>query len=128
MAYPYQGRDLRMPTGKIRPPHRKKRRYELGREPTLTVIGQKRIKHIRVRGGNEKVRLRADQYVNVIDPETGKAQKVKIIKFVENPADRNLSRMNVITKGTIVETEIGKVKITSRPGQDGTLNGVLIKE
>ncbi|MFH1511592.1 MAG: 30S ribosomal protein S8e, partial [Candidatus Woesearchaeota archaeon] len=33
---------------------------------------------------------------------------------------------NIITKGTIVDTDKGKVRITSRPGQDGTLNGVLV--
>jgi len=126
MAYPYQGRDRRLPTGRLHPPHRKKRRYELGREPTLTKIGERRIKHIRVRGGNEKVRLKADMYVNVYDPSEGKVKKAKILKFVENPADRNLSRMNIITKGAIVETELGKVKITSRPGQDGVLNGILL--
>ena len=29
--------------------------------------------------------------------------------------------------GAVVETEIGKVKITSRPGQKGIVNGVLIE-
>jgi len=126
MAYPYQGRDLKLPTGRLHPRHRKKRKYELGREPTLTKLGERRIKHIRVRGGNEKIRLKEDLHVNVYDPSEGKVKKVKILKFVENPSDRNLSRMNIITKGAIVETELGKVKITSRPGQDGVLNGILL--
>ena len=75
-----------------------------------------------------KVRVYKTFYANVIDPETHKAQKVKIIKVVENPADRNLDRMGVITKGTIIETELGKAKVTSRAGQDGTVNAVLLKE
>ena len=32
-----------------------------------------------------------------------------------------------MTKGTIIETEKGKAKITSRPGQEGSINAVLVK-
>jgi small subunit ribosomal protein S8e len=32
-----------------------------------------------------------------------------------------------MTKGAVVETAKGKVKITSRPGQVGVLQGVLVK-
>jgi ribosomal protein S8E len=32
-----------------------------------------------------------------------------------------------MTKGTIVDTEIGKVRITNRPSQEGTINGILLK-
>ena len=34
---------------------------------------------------------------------------------------------NILTKGAFVETNLGKVKITSRPGQDGNMNGILIE-
>ena len=68
--------------------------------------------------------LTADQ-VNVCDKK-GKATKVEIINVVENPANPHLVRRNIITKGAIVETKLGKVRITSRPGQEAALNGVLI--
>ena len=42
--------------------------------------------------------------------------------------DGSYVRRNIITKGAIVKTEAGLVKITSRPGQDGTLNGILVEE
>ncbi len=62
-------------------------------------------------------------YVNV--SKEGKTEKVKIIRVIEsNNAD--LTRQSIITKGSIVETEKGKVKITSRPGQDGVLNGIFV--
>ena len=67
-------------------------------------------------------------YANVHDPKTGHTKKVKILAVVKNPADRNLDRMKVITKGTIIETELGTAKVTSRPGQDGTVNAVLIQQ
>ncbi|AAR39312.1 NEQ469 [Nanoarchaeum equitans Kin4-M] len=127
MAYPYQGRDNRLITGRIHPRARKKRKYELGREPTFTRVGERKIKKIRVRGGNIKIRLKRDMYVNVYDPTQGKTVKAKIVRFLDNPSNRNFARMGILTKGAIVETELGKVKITSRPGQDGVLNGVLIQ-
>jgi small subunit ribosomal protein S8e len=125
----YQGRDWRSETGRRLKPFRKKRKYEMGRHPTHTKLeDEMEIVPIRTKGGNVKVRVYKTCYANVIDPETNKAQKVKILKVIENPADRNLDRMGVITKGTIIETELGKAKITSRPGQDGTVNAVLLKE
>ena len=45
---------------------------------------------------------------------------------IENKANPNYVRRNIITKGAIVETSAGKAKVTSRPGQDGVINGVLI--
>ena len=37
-----------------------------------------------------------------------------------------LVRRNIITKGSIVETKLGKAKVTCRPGQEGSVNGVLL--
>ena len=47
---------------------------------------------------------------------------------VENSADPNYVRRNILTKGAIVETSIGRVRITSRPGMDGVISGVLVDE
>jgi small subunit ribosomal protein S8e len=43
-----------------------------------------------------------------------------------NPASMDYQRRKVITRGTIIKTEKGLAKVTSRPGQDGILNAVLI--
>ena len=59
--------------------------------------------------------------------KTGKCVVAKIKTVLENPANPNLTRRNIITKGCIVQTEKGKARITSRPGQQGSLNAVLIK-
>ena len=61
-----------------------------------------------------------------MNPKTKKSQKAELKTVVESPANRNFVRRNIITKGSVVETSLGKVKITSRPGQEGTLNGVLV--
>jgi small subunit ribosomal protein S8e len=105
---------------------RKKRKCDLGRLPTYTKLGEKSIKTLRTLGSNEKLRvLRADA-VNVYDKKEKKSFVVKIKTVLENPANRHFVRRNIITKGTIVDTEKGKVRITSRPGQDGTVNGILV--
>jgi len=122
----YQGRDWRKDTGKKLCMFRKKRKYELGRFPTFTRVGEEKIVPIRTKGGGVKVRVYRTLYANVYDPKEGKCKKVKILRVVENPADRNLDRMGIITKGTIIETEIGRARVTSRPGQDGTVNAILI--
>jgi len=127
MSY-YQGNDLKKPTGGKKRPHRSKRKYELGRPSTETRLAETEVrKRVRVRGGNYKVRLKKAVYANVIDPETNKAQKVKILRVIETPAHREYARRGIIVKGAIIETEIGKAKVTSRPGQDGVINAILIK-
>ncbi|MCD6428722.1 MAG: 30S ribosomal protein S8e [Desulfurococcales archaeon] len=124
----YQGKDFRKITGGRRRPHRKKRKYELGRFPTLTMLSDKeKIIVQRVRGGNVKVRVKRAAYANVTDPIEGTTKKVKILKIVKTPANREYARRGIITKGTIIETELGLAKVTSRPGQDGVINAILIK-
>ena len=125
----YQGNDLRKPSGGVRGRHRKiKRKYELGSPPTLTRVGSEAERKVeRVRGGNVKVRLKEAVYVNVALPG-GVVKKVKILDVVETPENPQHSKSKIISKGSVVKTELGLVKITSRPGQDGVLNGVLIKK
>ncbi len=123
----WQGRALRKISGGRIRMARKKRKYELGREPVYTHIGDRRMKIVRVRGGNYKIKVLRDIYVNVYNPQTKKTEKAKIVSVVENPSNPHFAQRNIITKGAIVETSVGKVKITSRPGQHGVLNGVLLQ-
>jgi len=107
---------------------RMKRKYEMGRITVHTVLADEDVrKIIRVRGGNVKVRVRKAAYANVADPRTGKVQKVKILALVENKAHRHFIRSGVITKGAIIETEIGKARVTSRPNQHGIVNAILLQ-
>ncbi|RLG78034.1 MAG: 30S ribosomal protein S8e [Thermoprotei archaeon] len=124
----YQGNDLRKISGGRKRPHRKRRKYELGRYPTETTLDttDKRVVQ-RVRGGNIKVRLKRVAYANVVDPETGEAKKVRIIRILESPANREFARRGIIVKGSIILTELGRALVTSRPGQDGVVNAVLMR-
>lgn len=103
---------------------RKKRLSDLAGNPALTQIGKERLKLKRVRGANQKKSLLSTNKVFV--SEKGKTITLEIEGVENNPANKNFTRRNIITKGAIVKTSKGKVQITSRPGQSGTLFGVLI--
>jgi len=127
----YQGRDWRKKTGRKLKPSRKKRKYEYGRYPILTKISAsgEEVKYaIRTKGGGIKIKAKEVSYANVLDPETKEVKKVKILEVLENPSDRNLNRMKVITKNTKIKTELGIAIVTSRPGQEGVINAILLKE
>jgi len=118
----------RKPTGGKKRPYRGKRKYERGRPPTEPVVGETYRVVERVRGGNLKVRLASTRTAQVSDPKTGKTVLARILRVVKNPANPDYNRRGVITKGTIIETEVGQAKVTSRPSQHGVVNAVLISE
>lgn len=125
----YHGNDLKKITGGMKGKHVKvKRKYWAGRYPTFTTAGEKNsVKVIRTKGGGLKLRLKVAAEANVYIPRERRTVKARIIKLVDNPADRNLARRGVLTKGAIIQTSIGKARITSRPGQDGVVNAILIE-
>ena len=104
---------------------RKKKLYELPGQKKIVKLGEKRKRRKRVKGGNKKIFLLQISEVNI--QTKGKSKKAKIKNVLETPSNRFLARQNIITKGTIVETDLGKVKITNRPTQESVLNGVIIE-
>ncbi len=124
----YHGRSKRTKTGAKRHEHKKKKKKTLlGRQYVPVTVGETEKKVVRGRGGNKKVKLKKAEYANVLDPETNTYKKVKIISVIENTADRNYARRNIITRGAVIETEAGKARVVSRPGQDGVINAILVK-
>ncbi len=105
---------------------RKKKLHELPGQKRVIKLDEEKRKTIRIRGGNKKTFLLKGKLINV--KSGNKAKKFEIKNVLETPSNRFLARQNVLTKGTIVETEVGKVKITNRPSQEGMINGILIKE
>ncbi len=124
----YQGRSGRtISGGRLRSSSEKKKR-ELGRSPAETSIDDERKRAVRTHGGNQKIRLLRSNKVNVMDVSTGKATQADIQDVDTNPASRQYSRRRIITKGAILKTDLGLVKVTNRPGNEGLVNGVLIVE
>lgn len=115
----------RKASGGKKRPHRMKRRFESGSFPTETKLGEPKRKVNRRRGGNLKARVRRERYAHVSDPKTGETKRVEILRAVRNPASVDYDRRGVITKGAVIETELGTARVTSRPGQHGVINAVL---
>ncbi|MHA1358137.1 MAG: 30S ribosomal protein S8e [Candidatus Helarchaeota archaeon] len=124
----WQGRSKRLATGARVRFSRKKRLFEMGRPPAETVLGPRKLKIERVRGGNRKLRVYIENTINVSNQSTGRTELVKIEEVLSNPANVEYTRRRIITKGAIVSTKLGKVRVTSRPGQHGIINGILIQE
>jgi len=104
-----------------------KKKAHNGSEPVLTKIGSLKLKILRVLGGNKKAKTMFVEEVNVADAK-GKVSKDVVVNVVDNTANRNYIRRNIITKGAVVELKSGKkAKITSRPGQGKVLNAVLVE-
>ncbi|HIJ05944.1 MAG: 30S ribosomal protein S8e [Methanomicrobiales archaeon 53_19] len=123
----WQGRSVRKPSGGRYHSAQGKKRFEIGRSPADTVVGTTRTRIIRTRGGNSKVRALRAEFASVSDRKTGITKKVAIEKVESNAANPNYVRRNLLTKGAIIKTEIGRAQIISRPSQDGTVNAVLIE-
>jgi len=112
-------------TGGRRHPLRSRRKYELDRFPNEAVIGNQVTVTRKVRGKNIKSAIKTIDSVNLaID---SKIKRVKIIKVLENATNNDYQRRGIISKGAVLETEAGKCRVVSRPGQHGTVNAILVK-
>ena len=112
-------------TGGRRHPLRSRRKYELDRFPNEATIGEQITITRKVRGKNVKTAIKTIDSVNLaID---SKIKRVKIIKVLENATNNDYQRRGIISKGAILETEEGKCRVVSRPGQHGTVNAILVK-
>ena len=122
----WQGKSRRKPTGGRRVPSASKRKFEIGREKQYTKLGAESLKQYRGAGGNVKVGMLAAEFANVVGKKTNTVKKVKIVNVKANPADPNYIQRNILNKGATIETEIGDAVVTSRPGQDGAVNAILL--
>ncbi|UCF08972.1 MAG: 30S ribosomal protein S8e [Thermoplasmata archaeon] len=124
----WQGKSDKKATGGRIRHARKKRKFEIGAEAQTTTIGEERKKYARTRAGNQKVRVLSAEKSSVVDPKKKTVKTAKILSVLENPSNPHFVQRNIITKGAIIQTELGRAKVTSRPGQDGVINAILIGE
>ena len=112
-------------TGGRKRASRSRRKYEIDRFPNEALVGDQITITRKVRGKNIKTSVKTIDSVNLaID---SKIKRVKIIKVLENETNNDYQRRGVISKGAILETEEGKCRVVSRPGQHGTVNAILVK-
>lgn len=112
-------------SGKIKGKSRDKHKSEMGSYFTATKVWEKSVvQRARGRGNTTKNKLKYAAFANILTKSGYK--KARITGVVESRDNRNFARLGIITKGTIVNTELGKARVTNRPGQDGAVNALLI--
>jgi small subunit ribosomal protein S8e len=118
-------RSTRTRTGGRRRRSSDRKKHQLGSEPTETTVGERRLKTVDARGGTEKVRAMQTDTATVATDDGTVAATIESV--AENPANPNYARRNIVTKGAVIETSEGRARVTSRPGQDGQVNAVLVE-
>ena len=113
-------------TGGKRRPFRGRKASEADDYAFETAVGETVRSAKRTRGGSWNFGLRYANVANIYDPSTKKTVKTDIVRVTANPANREYERRGVITRGATIETKLGKAKVTSKPSDDGVVNGVLI--
>ena len=114
----------KLPGGRKRA-YRVKRKFEQGNYPAETTLNEPRTRTTRGAGGSTKTKALSAKFASITDPKSGKTQKTEILRVAKNPANVDYNRRGVITKGAEIETELGLARVTSRPGKDGIVNGIL---
>jgi len=107
---------------------RPKKRKLTGRQNQARVVklGENKTRVLRTRGGGQKTVMFQANKVNLVIK--GKSKVVKITNVKETPSDTFLARQNILVKGAIIETELGRARITNRPSQEGNVQAVLIEK
>ncbi len=125
MAIVHGDSDRKKSGGRTRP-HSKMKKRNLGGEFAATRLDETATKTKDTRGGSTKIALSSVNTVNVADD--GEVVNADIESVLENPANPDYVRRDIITKGTLLKTSEGKARVTSRPGQNGVLNATLVEE
>ena len=103
-------------TGGRRHPLKTRQKFQLDRYPNEALVGDQETATRKTRGNNRKTGLKTVSHVNLVLPDA-KIKRAKIVKVLENQTNNDYQRRGVITKGAILETEDGKCKVFSGPGQ-----------
>jgi small subunit ribosomal protein S8e len=105
---------------------RKRKSYEVTNQEKIVLLGETKRKSIRVLGGNKKTILLKDESANISFPGTNNVKKAQIKNVLETPQNKFLARQNRLMKSVIIETSLGKAKITNKPSREGSINAVLL--
>ncbi|KAF7361785.1 40S ribosomal protein S8 [Mycena venus] len=105
MGISRSSRHKRSETGAQRAHYRKKRKFELGRQPANTKLGAKRIHTVRVRGGNVKFRALRLEGGNFAWGSEHVTRKTRIIGVVYNASNNELVRTNTLVKSAIIQID-----------------------
>jgi len=148
------GRHKRAKSGARRHQSKKKRKNVMGRQPSHTKVGEERVKELRVRGGNIKLRALRLNEGSFKMMSNGVEARTKIEEVVYHPSCNELMRTNTLTKRAVVKIDASPFQeafskedfsskdpllstiqqkgylygiIMTRPGQEGLANGYVLQ-
>jgi len=110
--------------GRYKKPKKKKLTGRPG-QTRIVKLGEKKTKALKTKGGSKKLVSFLGNVANIISK--GKSKKSSIKNVLETPSNTFLARQNILVKGAIIETELGKAKITNRPSQEGNIQAILVE-
>lgn len=105
MGISRDSRHKRRLTGGKMPIHQKKRAFEKGRQPAMTKLSEKRIRRIRVRGGNFKFRALRLDHGNFNWQSEAITRKAKVLDVIYNASNNELVRTKTLVKNCIVSID-----------------------
>ncbi|XP_065011688.1 small ribosomal subunit protein eS8-like [Musa acuminata AAA Group] len=101
----------RRATGGKKKAWRKKRKYELGRQPASTKLSSnKTVRRIRVRGGNVKWRALRLDHGNYSWGSEAVTRKTRILDVVYNASNNELVRTQTLVKSAIIQVDAAPFK------------------
>jgi small subunit ribosomal protein S8e len=106
--------------------NRKKKSFEASKQERTVTLGDPKSKTLRSRGGFKKTILLNSNTANISTPNGVK--KADISNVLETPQNKFLARQNRLIKSAVIETSLGKARITNRPTREGSINAVLLKQ
>ncbi len=81
---------------------------------------------LRTKGGSSKVK--GKKIIYAVISKAGTSKKVKVLNVKTSPDNRHYARENILTRGAMIETELGLCRVSSRPGQHGIVNAVYVSD
>ncbi|KAJ3338945.1 hypothetical protein HDU93_008844 [Gonapodya sp. JEL0774] len=105
MGISRDSRHKRSHTGAQRPQYRKKRKFELGRQPANTKLGPKAIHPVKTRGGNFKFRALRLDTGNFSWGSESVTRKTRIVDVAYNASNNELVRTQTLVKGAIIQVD-----------------------
>lgn len=107
MGISRDSRHKRRATGGKRAQVRKKRKFELGRQPAMTKVGPKRVHVVRGRGANMKYRAIRLESGNFSWGSEVCTRKTRILDVVYNASNNELVRTKTLVKNSVIQVDAG---------------------
>jgi len=121
-------RHKRRATGGRMPIHQKKRKFEMGRQPTMTKLGPKRVRPLRTRGGNMKFRALKIDAGNFSWGSESVSRKTRVLDVVYNATNNELVRTKTLVKNCIVLIDANPLRQWYLKHYDVELNKKKVEE